>query len=288
MPVYWIVVSCAVIAGLLLGSFLNVCIVRLPRGESVVSPRSRCMRCSAAVRWFDNVPVLSYVLLRGRCRDCGAGISLQYPLVEMGTAAWFAWSFAGPAHMLVNGAAGADALLLAFVHACGVALLGFLLLGLMVMDWQTGLLVNEFTLGGTFAGLFLAACESFFLPSVRYKTFFTPEEVFIFRRVGAALAGFLLLWLIGALYRVMRRRPGMGLGDAKMLAMMGSFLGFALTGFGLVVGVVSAGVMAVGMLAARRADGKTRLPFGSFLAVGGLMAAVVGERVVGWYLGLFR
>jgi len=288
MPVFWLVVSCAAAAGLLLGSFLNVCIVRLPRGESVVAPRSRCGDCGGTLRWFENVPLLSYAVLRGRCRSCGAPIEWRYPVVEAATAAWFGFSFVEAARLCAAASAGTDAVLFAFVHAIGLALLGFFLIGLLWMDAETGLLPNEFTIGGLCVGLFFAATESFFMPSVRYKTFFTPEEVFIGRRAGAALAGFVLLWVVRVLYRAVRRRDGMGRGDAKMLAMIGSFLGFAPTVLALVLGVSFAGVAAVCLLILRRADGRTRLPFGSFLAVGGLAAAAVGDAVVRWYLGLYR
>ncbi len=288
MPVFVWVVGVAAVVGLLCGSFLNVCIVRLPQDQSVVSPRSRCVRCGHAVRWFDNMPMLSFVLLRGRCRDCGARIGWQYPLVEAGTAAWFGLCAMVPAHLLETPGLDVDVLMGSFAHAAGLCLFGFLLIGLAVMDWETGLLPNEFTVGGLCVGLFFAATESFFVPSVRVKTFFTPEEVFIGRRMGAAAAAWLLLWLISALYRWVRKRPGVGGGDGKMLAMVGAFLGFAGTALAFLLGVGLAAVAGVWLLARRRGTGTTRLPFGTYLAVGGLIAGIAGPAILTWYAGLFR
>ncbi len=283
-----LIVILAAVAGLLFGSFLNVCILRLPADESIVSPGSHCSACSHPLRWSDNIPLLSFALLRGRCRDCGARISWQYPLVELALALWFALCFTAPARLLSASGLGADVLLSAFAHATSLACLGFLLLGLAVMDWQTGLLPNEFTIGGLCVGLFFAATESFFVPSVAVKTFFTPEEVFIARRFGAALAGWLLLWGIGALYSLLRKRRGIGGGDAKMLALLGAFLGFGQGLLAFVVGIALATAAAVVLLVRRRATGATRLPFGTFLAAGGLVVAILGPAILDWYTGLFR
>ncbi len=282
------VAAFAALVGAVAGSFLNVCIARLPVDESIVTPRSRCMRCGHPLRWFDNFPVLSYVLLRGRCRDCGERISPLYPIVEVVTAAWFVGCFVHPARLLAGPSLDPDVLLGAFAHATSLAALGWFLIGLAVIDWQTGLLPNELTIGGLCVGLFFAGVESFFVPSVRVKTFFTPEEVFIARRFGAALAGWLLLWAIGAVYQLVRKRRGMGGGDAKMLAMIGAFLGFGDGLFALLLGITFATAGALVMLVRRRADGATRLPFGSYLAGGGLVAALAGSAVVGWYVALFH
>ena len=273
---------------MLAGSFLNVCIVRLPRGESIATPRSHCPHCGHVVRWYDNVPVQSFLLLLGRCRDCGVRISWQYPLVELGTAAWFAASVAGPARMLAAGNQDFDLLLRSLVHSSSTAALGFFLIGLMFMDWQTGLLPNEFTIGGLCVGLFLIATESFFLPSVRVKTFFTPEEVFIGAHAAAALAGYLLLRVLGALYRLARKQNGIGQGDAKQLAMLGAFLGFSQAGLALFIAVSIGGITGIMLLLGRRAKPDSALPFGTFLSVGGLCASLFGQPLLTWYESLFR
>ena len=208
--------------------------------------------------------------------------------MEVATALWFALCFLHPVHLLSFPSLDADILLAAFAQAIGLAALGFFLLGLAVLDFQTGLLPNEFTIGGLCVGLFFAATESFFVPSVRVKTFFTPEEVFIARHFGAALAGWLLLWAIGAVYSIARKRRGMGGGDVKMLAMIGAFLGFGQGLLALFLGIAFAAAAAVLLLARRRATATTRLPFGTYLAAGGLVSALAGPAILDWYTALFR
>lgn len=283
-------IAIVIIAGLLglaLGSFLNVCIVRLPAGESVVAPRSHCRQCQQPVKNWDNIPLLSYLLLRGRCRNCGARISRLYPAVEAAVTLWFVVSCV-PLSQQIGQGTSADLLLQNAVHSAATAVFGFLLIGLAVMDWQSGLLPNEFTLGGLAAGVFFTFAESFFVPPVAVKTLFTPEEVFIAHRLLAAVGGFVVLWLIGAVYRRVRGRSGMGGGDPKLLAMMGSFLSLGPLCVAFLVGTGLATVVALALLVRRRASGSTPLRFGSFLAVGGLFAAIWGNRLAAWYLQLFR
>ena len=279
------------VAGLLLGSFMNVLIVRLPRGESILRPRSHCRACKHVIRWYDNIPLLSYLLLRGRCRDCRQAISPVYPAVELASALWFIASMYQPALQLGRSMSAfqiPDTVYFALVAHISVAVLGWLLIGLAVTDWQTGLLPDELTIGGAFVGLLLAATQSFFVAPVPYKTFFTPEEVFIFQRAGATVAAFLLLYLLALVYRVVRRRAGIGRGDMKMLAMVAAFLGFAPTILALFAGVLLASIYATFLLLQRRAHAATPLPFGSFLAAGGLFAALSATPLLDWYLGLFR
>ena len=283
----WIFIFAGVL-GLLAGSFLNVCILRLPRGGSLVRPRSQCVHCGHVVRWFDNVPVVSFVVLRRRCRDCGGRIAWQYPLVEAAMGAWCVWCALLPVRLLPVPGLDADVVMGSFAHAAGLCVLGFLLLGLGVMDWRTGLLVNEFTIGGLCVGLFFAGVESFFVPSVRVKTFFTPEEVFIFRRVGAAAAAGLGLWAVGAVYKLFRKRDGLGGGDPKMLAMIGSFLGWKLTALTFWLAVMLTMGTVLELVVRRRAGAQTKIHFGAYLAAGGLVAATAGPAVVEWYAGLFR
>lgn len=278
----------AVLLGLAFGSFLNVCILRLPQNRSVVTPRSHCTHCGATLRNIDNIPLLSYLLLRGKCRTCGARILPQHPLVEAITAAWFVISALPLASVLRQSTATADVLLAAAAHSFSMAVLGFLLIGLAVVDWQTGLLPNEFTIGGLASGIFFTFAESFFVPANPVKTLFTPEEVFIAQRLAAALGGFVLLWVVGKIYQQVRRRQGMGGGDPKLLAMMGSFLGVGSLCVAFLAGTALATVFATVLLVTRRGSATTELRYGSFLAVGGLFAAIWGEHLAAWYLGLFR
>ncbi len=300
--------------GLAFGSFLNVCIARLPRGESVVSPRSRCPSCGGAIRWYDNFPLLSWMALRARCRDCRARISWQYPVVELATAAWFAVSMARLAEMLLQPAPtppySTEEWAVTAIGAVSMALLGFLLIGLMVMDWQTGLLVDEFTWGGMAAAFFLVCSQAIFLGpgegqivlnsskqlrlrspgsfAAQGNVFLTGPESLIFGRLAAVVGVALLLLGLRWAYKKLRGRDGMGLGDVKMLAMIAAFVGFWPAMVALFVGVVTAAVYSVGLVARGRAGAKTRIAFGSFLGIGGMAAAIWGQRVVEWYGGLLR
>ncbi len=201
--------------------------------------------------------------------------------------AWFVFAALPFAKTFAMDASG-EQLVLALLHGLAVATFGFLLVGLLCMDWQRWVLPDEFTLGGICLGLFFAVAESFWVPSVPYKTFFTPEEAFFGKRFAAALAGYLVLKCIGTLYRILRGRTGMGGGDAKLLAMVGAFLGLEQLAVAFFVALLTCTFFALGLLLTRRADGRTPVPFGSFLSVGGLVAAATGERILSWYAGMFR
>jgi leader peptidase (prepilin peptidase) / N-methyltransferase len=307
--------------GLLFGSFLNVCISRLPAHQSIVHPRSRCTRCSHTIRWYDNMPILSWLLLRARCRDCKARISWRYPAVELAVGLWFTW-VASEIELLwsVNQPDG-----LALMHAVhaqpytlahqmplflGEATLGFLLIGLMVMDWQTQRLPDAFTLTGIAIGFVLTCVQAFFLPpgqgDIKIDTthqlrmsspgsfasqgnvFMTGTEAMIWERILAICGAALLLFTISAIYKAARKRDGMGMGDVKLLAMITAFLGFGESLLALFIGVASAAAYGIILLARRRAHATTRLPFGSFLCAGGLFAALFGPRIVDWYTNLLR
>ena len=300
----------AFLVGLLFGSFLNVCIARVPLGESIVTPRSHCPACTHLIRWYDNIPLLSWFVLRGRCRDCHRRIALQYPMVELGLGLWFLLA----AHRLTPLLAGAgsvplplDTLLGAVVRSVALAVLGFLLLGLLVMDWQTQRLPDLFTLGGIAAALFLVCCQAMLLgptdEQIRLSNhhihlsspgnvvehgnlFMTGPEALIGGRMVAVVAAALLLLAVRALYKRVRGRDGMGLGDVKLLALIAAFLGFSPAMLALFLGVIAGGFYAVVLLVRGRANGQSRIPLGSFLAAGGLVAALYGQEILGWYKGL--
>ena len=263
------------------------------------------MVCGHPIRWYDNIPLLSYLVLRGRCRDCGAGIPWRYPVVELATGVWFALS----AMIVVNGLGlSGDVFARLIVHAVGIATLGSLLIALLVIDWKHHLLPNTLTIPGILLGLLFACAEAVFLnddegnvflkraPNINAagsgrspgNIFLTGTEHLIFGRLLAAVGAFLLLYLIRLAYRAIRKSDGMGLGDAKLLAMIAAFVGFAPTVLSLFVGLMLATLYATAMLVRRRADAATRLPFGSFLCAGGLVAALYGERIVDAYLALLR
>ncbi len=253
----------AIVAGLLLGSFLNVCIARLPAQQSIVTPRSRCLKCGTQIRSFDNIPLASWFWLRGRCRACKARISIQYPLVEFGTALLFV------ACVLQTGIAWQT---LIDAVAC------FLLLGLAVMDAQTMLLPDSFTLTGLAVAFALKVCA----PGVDRRGYVALRTL-----ADAAIAAALLL-LVWAIYWLVRRRHGVGMGDVKLLAMMAAFLGLPLALFAYVVGVFAAALFAIVLVARQKARGFDRIPFGSFLAAAGIFAIFAGKPVLDWYMGLLH
>lgn len=287
--------------GLLFGSFLNVCIARLPAHESIVRPGSRCPGCGHAIRWYDNVPILSWLVLRGRCRDCRARIAWRYPLVELATGVWF-----GAAAERLGQAGGAGGA----IEAIAFAVLGFLLIGLMVMDWQTQRLPDAFTLSGIVAGLTLTGAEAFFLApgegdivlntthqlrlsspgsmAAQGNVFLTGAEALVYGRLGAVAVAALLLLAVRWSYQRLRGHEGMGLGDVKLLAMIAAFLGLAQSLVALFAGVVAASGYGFALLARGRPAATTKIPFGSFLAAGGLFAALFGSGIVAWYAGLLR
>ncbi len=303
----------AFIIGLLFGSFLNVCISRIPKGESIVKPRSRCPHCTTPIRWYDNIPVLGWFLLRGRCRDCKQAIPWRYPLVEFGVALWF-MAQAVNLKAFLDFAHNIDfvtppSVPPGVVHFAGLGILGFLLIGLMVMDWQTMILPDAFTLTGIAIGFFLVCIQAIFLgpgeDEVRLtkhslhltspggvtdhgNVFLTGPESLILGRIAAVCGAALLLLLIRWLYRALRHREGMGLGDVKLLAMIAAFLGFWPAVLSLFLGTLAAAFYGVVLLARGKAGVTSKLPFGSFLCVGGLVAALFGNRLIDRYIALLR
>jgi leader peptidase (prepilin peptidase)/N-methyltransferase len=243
----------AAAGGLLAGSFLNVVAWRMPRGESLLFPASHCPGCEHPVRPYDNVPVLSWLVLRGRCRDCKAGISARYPLVEALTAALAAGV------VLTN-----DGL-----HD---VLLGLVLAGLLVpialIDLDHRIIPNRLTAAGAVAALAIGAATD--LGGV-------PEQLV----AGAAASGFLLL-------AALARPGGMGMGDVKLAGMLGLFLGREVA-VALLVALLAGTLVGV-VVMARRGVGegrRTAIPFGPFLALGGIVALLAGPAIVDWYLSTF-
>jgi leader peptidase (prepilin peptidase)/N-methyltransferase len=247
----------AALLGLIIGSFLNVCIYRLPLDQSIVWPASRCTSCGRELSWYENIPVLSYVALRGRCRTCRARISLMYPVVEAVTAAMFV------ATLAVFGLSWLLPIRLLF---------GCAMIVLFVIDLQHQILPDEITLGGTVVGL----AASVFLPPGWREAL-----------IGAA-SGAGILWLLAWSYRRIRGQEGLGFGDVKMLAMIGAFLGWKLMLFTLAAASVLGSLTAGALMIGGRASLQSRLPLGTFLAVAAIVASLVGGPVVEWYLGFYR
>jgi leader peptidase (prepilin peptidase) / N-methyltransferase len=242
--------------GLAVGSFLNVCIHRIPRRESLVHPPSRCPACQQRLRWYDNVPVLGYAWLGGRCRSCRAPISIRYPVVELVTMVVF----------LLHYAAFDWSALLAvrLLFAC-------VLIVLFAIDLEHHLLPNVITLPGIVVGLL--------------SSLFVPPGI-IDALIGTVVGGG-VLWLIGEAYYRYAGEEGMGGGDVKMLAMVGAFLGWQQVILTLVLSSVAGSVIGLLLIATRRGNLKHELPYGTFLALAALVASLVGERIIAWYSGLY-
>lgn len=247
-------IALAGLGGLLIGSFLNVVIVRLPAGESVVGGRSRCPSCGAPVRARDNVPVLSWLLLRGRCRDCAAPISRRYPLVELLTAGLYA---------AVVAAHGDDTTRLVL----GLVLVTFLV-PIAFIDVDVQRIPNALTLPAAILAVVLGTALD---PGGQ------PERLI----AGAAAALFLGL-------PAFINPKGMGMGDAKLTGVMGLYLGAAVAP-AILIGLVTGLLAGIGIIAHRgvTAGRRTRIPFGPFLALGGVTAIFLGQPIVDWYLDTF-
>lgn len=298
----------ALLLGLLFGSFLNVLISRLPRHQSIVTPRSHCPACGTPIRWYDNIPLLSWILLRARCRACKQPIPSRYPLVELTAALWF-YAIGLRVYRLYifrTQSIGVQSLSQCAIYAAddlSLLILGLLLLALIVIDWQTQTLPDALTFPGIFLSFLLTCTQAIFLDAKqtevhlhgrnpltspgatvdRGNLLLTGPEAFLGRWLLSILAAAALLLLIRWLYRTLRHREGMGLGDVKLLAMIAAFLGFWPAILALFLGVLLATLYASFLLARRQADALTRLPFGSFLGAGGLLAALFGPTIIAWY-----
>ncbi len=240
--------------GAVVGSFLNVCIWRLPAGESIVRPRSRCPGCSTPIRSFDNIPIISYLLLRGRCRSCGRAISPRYPLVEllMGTLlVVLAYRYDVSPALAVGGAFVAALIVVSFID----------------LDHQ--IIPDVISLPGIGVGLLISLLG------------YGPPLV---DSVLGVLCGGGILYAVAFGYQALTGREGMGGGDIKLLAMIGAFLGWRGVLVTLILGSFGGAVVGVTLMIARGADTRLPIPFGPFLALGAVCALFFGEQLIHWYL----
>jgi leader peptidase (prepilin peptidase)/N-methyltransferase len=247
------IASFGFIGGAVTGSFLSVVAHRVPRGESIVGPRSRCASCGAQIAAYDNIPILSWCLLRGRCRHCGERISVRYPLIEIATGLLFALTVLvlhdEPAQLVLG---------LAFVAT---------LAAITLTDLELRLIPNKILLVSAIAGVALAAGLD---PSS------LPE-----RAIATAAAGGLLFAIAFAYPR------GMGMGDVKLAAVMGLYLGRSVAP-ALLIGFAAGSLFGLAMIARHGpAARKQAVPFGPFLALGGVVGLLAGDQIVNWYLGTF-
>ena len=239
------------IFGAVIGSFLNVCIVRLPAEQSVVRPGSRCPKCGYQLRWFDNIPMVSWLLLGGKCRKCGLPISPLYPLIELAVA--MLWAAMAVHYGLT-------------LEALRGALFGTILLGIAMTDAREYIIPDEFTLGGLVIGLLFAAVGGW--------------SALVQAVIGAAV-GFGLLWLVGRLGAWFFKEDAMGGGDIKMMAMVGAFLGWQGVLLTIFLGALGGTVVFAPLRLVTKK--KLQVPFGIFLAIGAAATELVGPAILIWY-----
>ena len=265
--------------GLVIGSFLNVCIYRLPLEKSIVSPGSSCPHCGTSIRFFDNIPILSFLLLRGKCRVCGKSISIQYPLVELLSGLAFygcarVWAFTPPT----------------FVNSLFLAIT----IILIFTDYNHRILPNKITLPGTIAGILLSPFQT---PEV-YQDIFSYKVTsllgfenastvlpWVGSILGAVIGGG-ILFFVAFVYEMVRRREGLGTGDVKMMMMTGAFIGWRLAILTIFVSSLLGTVVGISLIALRKMDMQGKLAFGVFLGIGSAFCLFYGFSIVHWYLNI--
>lgn len=238
--------------GLCVGSFLNVVIARVPEGRSIVSPGSACPRCATPIAWYDNIPLISFAFLLARCRKCEEPISWRYPAVELLTGLLFVWALAERGLTL-------DLIPAILLVSWLVAITG--------IDLDHQLIPDVISLPGIIVGLVVSTV--------------TGRPGWFDSLIGILVGGGIFLLIIVA------SRGGMGAGDMKMGAMLGAFLGWQLVLVAILLAVLAGGTLAIGVLVLRRKGRKDALPFGPFLALGGLVSLFQGAALLTWYLGTF-
>ena len=269
----WVLIS----LGLKIGSFLNVCIVRIPRRQSVVSPRSSCRHCGQALKPYDNIPLISFLLLRGKCRFCKATISWQYPVVEALTTAIYWGTFVS------YGLQWKTAVLLVFFSA---------LIVLVFIDLNHRLLPDVITLPGIPLGIvltLLVGIEDDVGTALVHLAGLPDSSVRLGWLASSLLGAFAcggFLWLVGAVYFKLKKVEGLGGGDLKLMGMVGAFLGVKLGLLTILLGSVLGALIGLAYIKMAGKDYRYPLPFGSFLGVAAIGVALWGEQLLSWYLGI--
>lgn len=250
--------------GALLGSFFNVVIYRMPRGESVVWPPSKCPRCSRSIKPLENIPVLSWLFLRGKCAGCSLPISMQYPLVEAFTALW---AMLLTSYLVVYNPSAAWDFRLGFLY------LGLCTIPIAVIDLRHYLIPDLLNFPGLFLGLAAA---------------FLPGGLTPWQSLTGAFVGGGFLFAVGFLAEKLLKKEAMGLGDVKLLAMAGAWFGVSTSLMGLMFAAFLGTVIGLPLMLSGKLNEQRHLPFGPFICVGVLLAAVYGEALLNWYLGQLR
>jgi len=269
--VTWLLLAYVVLFGLIVGSFIALATVRIPAGESVVAPRSHCRKCQRVLKWHENIPVLSYLLLGGRCRGCGNQISARYPIIEFATAGLTVITYLEvqpwPRFLIY---------LIAFVLPLWL---------LVLIDWEHLLLPDVITVPGILAGFLVHWLDARYLLPISFThSYFAP----LLDSLLGVLAGGGTLFLIGEIYLRLRGREGMGGGDVKMAAMLGAFVGwkaiFLIFFFASLLGIV----LGILWIILGRAQRDTPLPFGSCLGLAGILYLYRGSWLLDHYLSLMH
>jgi len=260
----WSLYLLAGVMGAILGSFANVCIWRIPRGESIVWPPSHCPLCGRRLRWWENVPAISYAFLRGRCRSCRGAISVRYPIVELlmaglGVLAW--WHFGEPLRF--------------FVYLCLFVLPMVIVSGI---DLKHMIIPDSISLPGIPVG-FLA---HLMLDGGPGRYLWTALDSVLGIVVGGGA-----LYLVALAYEKLRKQEGLGGGDVKLIAMMGAFFGWKAALLILLMSSFLGSIVGLAVMVVRRKDLKYCFPFGPFLAAAGVIYLFFGSRIINWYLGIF-
>jgi len=251
-----LLVGVCVLLGLIFGSFANVLVYRLPKGESIVTPGSRCPSCGHALTWFENIPLLSWLALRGRCRYCRVAISMRYPLLEL--CMGVTWGY------------------MAWHSGWGLELLIALTLSMMLwvlawIDLETGLLPNAITLPGIGMGIVFSMVAGHLMDSL----------------IGA-VAGYGVFWLVAKMFFLLTGREGMGYGDFKLLAMLGAFLGWQALPFIIFLSSFCGAAIGSLYLLLTRHHIRTQIPFGPYLAASGMIWLLWGSDLLRWYLDVIQ
>jgi leader peptidase (prepilin peptidase)/N-methyltransferase len=243
--------------GAIIGSFLNVCIYRLPLAKSIVFPASHCPHCDAPLSWYHNIPVISFLFLRGRCHSCGARISWRYPAVEMLNALFYLGVF------YVSGFSLTSLALFCFISA---------LIVVTFIDIDHRIIPDVISLPGIIAGF----GASFIFPWVSWQD----------SLLGIALGGG-SLFAVAYLYALLTRKEGMGGGDIKLLAMIGAFLGYKAVLPIIFLSSLMGTAIGIPLMLLKKTDGSLAIPFGPFLASASLIYLFAGQKMIRWYLDLF-
>lgn len=275
------------IMGLLIGSFLNVVIYRLPREESVVLPSSHCTNCNMEIKPYDNIPVLSYLILRGRCRNCKTGISIKYPLVELLVGCLYLLVFVRISNLYPQ----LDSQF--WLHLVAEIVFVSFIVPLVFIDLEHQLLLNVLTYPGFVVMTLLRALAP---DPVSNDWMAATFNLMNWPEWALALAGSLLgaivgggsLWLVREFYYRVKKVEGMGLGDVKLMLMVGSFLGWQQTLLTIFIGSLLGSIIGLVVIRLRGGGMKTAIPFGVFLGPAAIICMFIGHSLIGWYLGFYN